>query len=128
MTKWKKLSHTIYQCKYHIVWCPKYRYRILKGQVAEFVEQTLRMLCEWRSIEILEMNVKESRSEKTLIRLESKFEKYDLVIADELGYISFDKEGQSYSLPISPLGPVENPPSSPLISPLRGGMKSFQIL
>jgi len=63
MTKWKKLSHTIYQCKYHIVWCPKYRYkyryRILKGAVAEFVEQTLRMLCEWRSIEILEMNVKE---------------------------------------------------------------------
>ena len=59
MTKWKKLSHTIYQCKYHIVWCPKYRYRILKGAVAEFVEQTLRMLCEWRNIEILEMNVKE---------------------------------------------------------------------
>jgi len=59
MTKWKKLSHTIYQCKYYIVWCPKYRYRILKGQVAEFVEQTLRMLCEWKTIEILEMNVKE---------------------------------------------------------------------
>ena len=49
MTKWKKLSHTIYQCKYHIVWCPKYRYRILKGAVAEFVEQTLRMLCEPQS-------------------------------------------------------------------------------
>ena len=27
--------------------------------MAEFVEQTLRMLCEWKSIEILEMNVKE---------------------------------------------------------------------
>jgi len=38
---------------------PKYRYRILKGQVAEFVEQTLRMLCEWKTIEILEMNIKE---------------------------------------------------------------------
>jgi len=49
MAKWKKLSHTIYQCKYHIVWCPKYRYRILKGVVAEFVEQTIRMLCEWRN-------------------------------------------------------------------------------
>lgn len=59
MTKWKKLSHTIYPCKYHIVWCPKYRYRILKGAVVEFVEQTLRMLCKWRSIEILEMNIKE---------------------------------------------------------------------
>ncbi len=27
--------------------------------VAEFVEQTLRMLCEWKTIEILEMNIKE---------------------------------------------------------------------
>ena len=31
----------------------------MKGVVAEFVEQTLRMLCEWRNIEILEMNVKQ---------------------------------------------------------------------
>jgi len=53
------LSHIIYQCKYYIVCCPKYRYRKLKGQVAEFVEQTLRMLGEWRNMEILEMNVKE---------------------------------------------------------------------
>lgn len=37
--------------------------------------------------------IKESRSEKTLRQLESKFEKYDLVICDEFGYISFDKEG-----------------------------------
>ena len=59
MAKWKRLSHTIYQCKYHIVWCPKYRYRILKDTLAEFVEQTLRMLCQWKSIEILEMNIKD---------------------------------------------------------------------
>jgi putative transposase len=59
MAKGKKLSHTIYQCKYHIVWCPKYRYRILKYAVAEFVESNLKMLCELRSIEILETNVKE---------------------------------------------------------------------
>lgn len=37
--------------------------------------------------------LKESRSEKTLRSMERKFEKYDLIIADELGYISFDKEG-----------------------------------
>ena len=66
MTKWKKLSHTIYQCKYHIVWCPKYRYRILKGAVAEFVKSNLRMLCEWRNIEILEMSEKEDRLHKIL--------------------------------------------------------------
>ena len=45
------------------------------------------------TVPLLINQLKESRSEKTLIRLESLFEKYDLVIADELGYISFDKEG-----------------------------------
>ena len=45
------------------------------------------------TIPLLINQLKESRSEKTLIKLEGKFEKYDLVIADELGYISFDKEG-----------------------------------
>jgi len=37
--------------------------------------------------------IKESRSDKTLRQLENRFEKYDLVICDEFGYISFDKEG-----------------------------------
>jgi DNA replication protein DnaC len=37
--------------------------------------------------------IKECRSEKTLKQLENQFEKYDLVICDEFGYISFDKEG-----------------------------------
>lgn len=37
--------------------------------------------------------LKESRSERTLRNIENRFEKYDLVICDEFGYISFDKEG-----------------------------------
>jgi len=37
--------------------------------------------------------IKESRSEKRLKQLENRFEKYDLVICDEFGYISFDKAG-----------------------------------
>lgn len=37
--------------------------------------------------------IRESRSQKTLRSLESRFEKFDLVICDEFGYISFDKEG-----------------------------------
>ncbi len=37
--------------------------------------------------------LKETRSEKRLRSFEKKFEKYDLIILDELGYISFDKEG-----------------------------------
>jgi len=37
--------------------------------------------------------IKECRSDKTLRQLENRFQKYDLVICDEFGYISFDKEG-----------------------------------
>jgi len=37
--------------------------------------------------------LKETRSDKKLYTFEKRFEKYDLIILDELGYISFDKEG-----------------------------------
>lgn len=45
------------------------------------------------SVASLVNQLKESRSARTLRSFELKFEKYDLVIIDELGYISFDKEG-----------------------------------
>ena len=57
MSDWKKLAHVLYQCKYHIVWTPKYRYRILEGEVARYVEIKLRTICEWKRVEILELNV-----------------------------------------------------------------------
>jgi DNA replication protein DnaC len=47
------------------------------------------LLIKWISFELTIA----SRSAKVLRAFESKFEKYDLVVADELGYISFDKEG-----------------------------------
>jgi len=53
------LAHVVYQCSYHIVWCPKYRFRILKGGVGKFVEETIRSLCEWKSVDILELSVQE---------------------------------------------------------------------
>ena len=33
MAKWKKAAHVVYQCSYHLVWTPKYRYRILQGEM-----------------------------------------------------------------------------------------------
>lgn len=45
------------------------------------------------SVHRLLTQLRESRSERTLRQLEVKFEKYDLVICDEFGYISFDKAG-----------------------------------
>jgi len=57
MAKWKKLAHVVYQCSYHIVWTPKYRYRILEGEVAEQLERKIRTVCEWKEVEILELTI-----------------------------------------------------------------------
>lgn len=58
MTQYRKLSHTLYACKYHIVFCPKYRYRILKDEVAEYVRQQVYQLCQQKElVEVLELNV-----------------------------------------------------------------------
>ena len=57
MSKYKKLSHVVYKCDYHIVWVPKYRFRILSGIVKELMEKDIRMLCEWKGCEVEELNV-----------------------------------------------------------------------
>ncbi|MDZ7742949.1 MAG: IS200/IS605 family transposase [Bacteroidota bacterium] len=57
MSKYKKLSHVIYKCDYHIVWVPKYRFRILTGQVKALMEEDIKMLCEWKKCEVQELSV-----------------------------------------------------------------------
>ncbi len=59
MSKYKKLSHVVYKCDYHIVWVPKYRFRILKDAVKDMVEKDIRTLCEWKGCEVEELNVQE---------------------------------------------------------------------
>jgi putative transposase len=56
--QYRKLSHSIYECKYHIVFCPKYRYRILKDEMAEYTRQQIYQLCQQKEwVEVLELNV-----------------------------------------------------------------------
>jgi putative transposase len=56
--EFKKLSHTLYQCKYHIVFCPKYRYRVLREEVGKYVEREIYRLCSQKEgVEVLEANV-----------------------------------------------------------------------
>ena len=57
MSRFRKLSHTIWHCQYHIVWVPKYRYRILSGKISTEVERYLRAFSEQKHCEIIELNV-----------------------------------------------------------------------
>ncbi len=57
MSKYRKLSHVIYKCDYHIVWVPKYRYRVLTGQIKTLIEEDIRMLCEWKNCDVQELSI-----------------------------------------------------------------------
>ena len=58
MSKYKKQSHVIYKCEYHIVWVPKYRYRILTGDISTLVDEDIRKISEWIGCEVIELNVR----------------------------------------------------------------------
>jgi len=58
--QFRRLAHSLYECKYHIVFCPKYRYKIMQDEVAKYVEQQIYRLCEQKEgVEALEVNVQE---------------------------------------------------------------------
>ncbi len=57
MSRFYKLSHTIWHCQYHIVWTPKYRFKILKDGIKEEVEMCIRIFSERLECKIVELNV-----------------------------------------------------------------------
>ena len=50
------LAHTTWNCKYHIVFAPKYRRQIIYGKLKGEIGKILRMLCERKGVEIIEAN------------------------------------------------------------------------
>ena len=48
------LSHTKWMCKYHIVFTPKYRRKVIYNQIRSDIGEILRKLCEYKGIEIIE--------------------------------------------------------------------------
>ena len=57
MSRFQKLSHSVWYCVYHIVWCPKYRFRVMEYKRRYYARDVLRELCRRHKIEIVEGNV-----------------------------------------------------------------------
>ncbi len=57
MSRFRKLSHSIWHCQYHIVWVPKYRHRILVGPLKNEVDRCVRAFSEQKKAEVIELNV-----------------------------------------------------------------------
>jgi putative transposase len=54
---YKTGAHTKYRLMYHLVWIPKYRKRILKGKIAERLDELLRQCAEMNRWDIEELNI-----------------------------------------------------------------------
>ena len=57
MSRFRKLSQTLWHCQYHLIFVPKYRYKILEGKIASKVENCIRAFSEQKEVEIIELNV-----------------------------------------------------------------------
>ena len=49
----KSLAHTVWECKYHVVWVPKKRRKVVYGILRQEIGTLLRKLCEYKGVELL---------------------------------------------------------------------------
>ena len=56
-TKYKSNNNIVYPCKYHVVWCPKYRRKVLIRDVERRLKELIIQICAERQIEIIEMEI-----------------------------------------------------------------------
>ena len=57
MSRFEKLTHVLWHCQYHIVWVPKYRYRVLTGDVAREVHNCIQVYSSRLGCRVIELNV-----------------------------------------------------------------------
>ena len=57
MNEYKTLSDCKYLLQYHLVWCPNFRYNVLKGNVEDSLERILSEICTKYEYEIIELEV-----------------------------------------------------------------------
>ena len=54
---YKRNNNVVYSCKYHVVWCPKYRRKVLVGDVADRLKDLIRQVVAEHQSELIEMEM-----------------------------------------------------------------------
>ena len=75
------LSHTRWNCKYHIVFIPKYRRKTIYGKLRSDIGQIIRQLCEYKGVEIMEAHAMPDHIH-ILVRIPPK-----LAVSNFMGYL-----------------------------------------
>lgn len=55
--KYKSNNNIVYSCKYHVVFCPKYRRKVLVGDVETRLKELIQEICNEFNIDLLEMEI-----------------------------------------------------------------------
>lgn len=55
--KYKNNLNVVYSCKYHVVWCPKYRRKVLVDKVEIRLKELVQSICIERNFDLIEMEV-----------------------------------------------------------------------
>jgi putative transposase len=53
--EYKSNNNVVYSCKYHVVWCPKYRRKVLVGEVENRLKEIIREICAEIKADIIEL-------------------------------------------------------------------------
>jgi putative transposase len=53
MTEYRTSGHAVWDIKYHLIWITKYRYKVLRGEVAERARDLIRQICQAREVSII---------------------------------------------------------------------------
>jgi len=59
MSRFEKLTHVLWHCQYHIVWVPKYRFRVLKGDIGREVNNCIQVYSSRIGCQVVELNVQQ---------------------------------------------------------------------
>ena len=57
MKNYKSNNNVVYSCKYHVVWCPKYRRKVLVGSIETRLKELIQETCSTINVEIIEMEL-----------------------------------------------------------------------
>jgi len=53
----KTNNNIVYSCKYHVVWCPKYRRKVLRDNISERLRELIKEKCSEMKVDIIEMEI-----------------------------------------------------------------------
>jgi len=57
MVEYRRSAHAVYDVKYHVIWITKYRYKVLRGRIAERARDLIRQICQAKEVVIVRGSV-----------------------------------------------------------------------